>query len=365
VETKSKVNTLTALARIGQSPWYDNIDRRFVKNGKLKELFDSGILGVTSNPTIFEKAVSASDIYDPQIKELSLEGKKPLEIYDILTTEDVAAAADLLIGTYEKTNHVDGYVSIEVWPEFAHDAKKTVEYARRIFKTLNRPNIMIKVPGTTEGREAIRVLIKEGINVNATLLFSVGHYEKIANAYTGGIKDRLKEKKDVKNIISVASVFVSRIDSRIDKILDEKENLELKGKIAVSYMKMIYQKFKEIFESSDFKGLKSKGANAQRVLWASTSTKNPSYRDVMYVEDLIGPNTINTMPPKTVDAFLRHGKVELTIEKDMDKARSNLAKIKSLGINIDSLCQEIQDAGVGSFQTSFDKLICAIAKKQK
>ena len=365
METKSKVNTLTALAHAGQSPWYDNIDRRFLKNGELKKLFDNGILGVTSNPTIFEKAVSASDIYDPQIKELSLHGKKPLEIYDILTTEDVAAAADLLRGTYERTNHVDGYVSIEVWPEFAHDAKKTIEYARRIFKTLNRPNVMIKVPGTTEGSEAIRALTKEGINVNATLLFSVGHYEKIANAYIAGIKDGLKEKKDVKNIISVASVFVSRIDSKIDKILGEKHNEELKGKIAVSYMKMIYQKFKEIFESSDFKGLKSKGINAQRVLWASTGAKNPAYRDVLYVEDLIGQDTINTMPPKTIDAFLDHGKVELTIERDLDKAKTNLAKIKSLGINIDSLCREIQDAGVSSFRASFDKLICAIAKKQK
>ena len=365
MQTKLTSNMLVKLARAGQSPWYDNIDRRFIKNGHLEGLFKSGILGVTSNPTIFEKAVSASDIYDIQIKELFKQGKTPLEIYDILTMEDVSAAGDLLKSTYEKTNHVDGYVSIEVLPEFAHDSEKTIEYARRVFKTIGKPNILIKVPGTKEGAVAMRTLISEGINVNVTLLFSTKHYTSCANAYVGGIEDRLKIKEDVENVFSVASVFVSRIDTKIDKMLDDLKNDDLKGKIAVCNMKMVYQEFKKIFESKKFQDLKAKGANIQRPLWASTGTKNPDYSDIKYVEELIGPDTINTMPPKTIDAFLDHGKIEQAIEKNLDKVKSDLSNLKTLNIDIDNVCGEIQDAGVDSFQASFCKLIHSIEQKTK
>ncbi|MGB2706444.1 MAG: transaldolase, partial [Candidatus Omnitrophota bacterium] len=326
MKTKTGQNTLIALAKRGQSPWYDNIDRRFIENGELKKLFDNGILGVTSNPTIFEKAVSASDVYDSMIKKLASGGKTALQIYDTLTLEDVSMAADLLRDTYEKTEHLNGYVSIEVLPELAHNPTETVKAARAIFKRINKPNILIKVPGTKEAPEAVRALTKEGVNVNVTLLFSVKHYETCARAYIDGLQDR--------NVFSVASVFVSRVDTKLDKIFEEKKIDELKGKIAVANAKMIYRKFKEL----DFKG-----GNIQRVLWASTSTKNPSYSDVKYVEELIGTETVNTMPPQTVDAFLDHGRVEVTIEKDLDKARSCLAKLKSLGIDIDETCQEIQD----------------------
>lgn len=346
MDTKVKKNSLITLAKTGQSPWYDNIDRRFIKSGKLKKLFDEGLLGVTSNPTIFEKAVSASGVYDSMIKRLASEGKTALQIYDTLTLEDVSMAADLLRDTYEKTDRLDGYVSIEVLPELAHDAAGTVKAALDIFKRINKPNIMIKVPGTKEAPEAIRTLTKEGINVNVTLLFSVKHYETCARAYIDGSEGR--------GVFSVASVFVSRIDTKLDKVFEEKKINELKGKIAVANAKMIYRKFKEL----DFKG-----GNIQRVLWASTSTKNPAYSDVKYVEELIGPDTINTMPPETIDAFLDHGKAELTVEKDLDKAKSYLAKLKSLGIDIDETCQEIQDAGVTAFQNSFDKLIRAIEQK--
>ena len=363
METKVKTSALRKLFGIGQSPWYDNIDRRFIKNGKLKKLFESGLLGVTSNPTIFEKAVSASDEYNEEIKRLSKEGKNPLEIYNTLTLEDIKSAADLLKDTYENSNHLDGYVSIEVLPEFAHNPARTVQSAREIFNRINKPNIMIKVPGTKEAPEAIRTLTKEGINVNVTLLFSVKHYEMNALAYIEGLRDRLKEKKDIENIFSVASVFVSRIDTKVDKILEVRDEKEMQGKAAIANSKMIYQKFKELFSGSDFQELKLKGANIQRALWASTSTKNPIYRDVKYVEELIGQQTINTMPPATIDAFLDHGKVELTIEKDLDRERGYLKKLKNLGIDLDNLCQEIQDAGVKAFQDSFDKLIRSIEKK--
>ena len=364
METKVKTNTLFKLAEIGQSPWYDNIDRRFIKNGDLKKLFDNGILGVTSNPTIFEKAVSASSEYDSVIKKLSGQGKSAQEIYDILTIEDVSSAADLLKDTYKKTSHINGYVSIEVRPEFAHNSRETVKSAREIFNKIGKSNIMIKIPGTKEAPEAIRALIKEGINVNVTLLFSVVDYETCAKAYIEGLKDRLKEGKDIKNVFSVASVFVSRIDTKVDKMLDGTKEKNLKGKISVANSKMIYQKFKEIFNNSDFQELKSKGANLERLLWASTSTKAPAYNDVKYVEELIGPETINTIPPHTIDAFLDHGKIELTVEKNLNEEKTYLEKLNTLGLNIDSICQQIQDEGIKAFQTSFDKLVYSITQKK-
>jgi len=358
-----EVNSLKKLADAGQSPWYDNIDRRLIKDGSLKDLFNSGLLGVTSNPTIFEKAVSSSNEYDAWIKKLAGEGRSALEIYNELTIKDIREAADLLRETYEKSNHLDGYVSIEVLPEFAHDAARTVESGREIFKSIGRPNIMIKVPGTKEGPDAIRELIKEGINVNVTLLFSVKHYELCARAYIAGLKERLKKGNGLKSVFSVASVFVSRVDTLLDKGLEGSANENLKGKIAVANSKMIYQKFKELFYGKDFSELKKSDANLQRVLWASTSTKNPNYRDVKYVEELIGPDTINTMPPATVDAFLDHGKVEQRLDKGLAEEKSYLEAFKNAGMSIDKVCQEIQDKGVAAFQESFDKLILSIKNK--
>jgi len=348
------MNTLQKLTSAGQSPWYDNIDRRLIEDGKLKKLFASGMLGVTSNPTIFEKAISASDVYDEEIKKLSGQGKGPLQIYDTLTTKDISDAALLLLPTYKKSRRLDGYVSIEVLPELAHDAAGTIKAARDIFKRIGKPNIMIKVPGTKESPEAIRTLTREGINVNVTLLFSVKHYEAAALAYIEGVKERAGEGKPVESVFSVASAFISRIDTKLDKIFAEKNTEDLKGKIAVANAKMIYQKFKE---------LKPKEGNPQRPLWASTSTKNPAYSDTKYVEELIGLDTVNTMPPATVEAFLDHGKTESALEEDLDKAKRDLAKLKTLGIDMDLVCQEIQDAGVAAFQTSFDKLIQAIKTK--
>ena len=358
-------NPLKKLYQLGQSPWYDNIERKLFKTGEFKNLIDHyGIVGVTSNPTIFERAVLSSDEYDEQILRLIDKKKTLREIYDELTIADVSEAADELRSIYEKTNAVDGYVSIEVLPEYAHDAVKTIDYARMVFKKINRPNIMIKVPGTTQGPQAIRQLISEGINVNVTLLFSIPQYEAIAQAYIEGLKDAANKGADLSKIASVASVFVSRIDTKIDKMLDQAPGgAALKGKAAVFYMKMIYKKYREIFSSAEFGALKQKGARLQRVLWASTSTKNPAYRDVKYVEELIGPDTINTMPHETVLAFFDHGAVKQTIKEDMRLAESQLDSLRSLGIDIEKVCDQIQDEGVRKFSESFDSLLSSINQK--
>jgi len=369
----SGMNPLKELYNLGQSPWYDNIERRILKNGELTRLIEEyGIKGVTTNPSIFEKAISNSSEYDSHIKDLARQGNGAYDIYDELTIFDVSLAADLLRDTYEKSRWGDGYVSIEVLPEYAHLPKETVDYARRIFKRINRPNIMVKVPGTKESPEAIRTLISEGINVNVTLLFSVEHYEIIAKAYIEGLKERLQRKEDLSRVCSVASVFVSRIDSKVDKLLEEKAKVEhrfdidnLRGCMAIANSKIIYQYFKNIFSENDFGFLKAKGAKIQRVLWASTSTKNPAYSDIKYVQELIGKDTVNTLPPETVMAFYDHGKPRICVEEEVGRELKRIEECHRAGINLSVACQEIQDAGVAAFQESFDKVISAIRQKSQ
>lgn len=368
-------NPLRELYAGGQSPWYDNIERRLFKTGEFAKLINEyGIVGVTSNPTIFDKAISGSSDYDEQIKVLIKSNSGSYEIYDELVIQDIGAAADMLLDIYKRTDGTDGYVSIEVLPQYAHDSKSTVEYARKVFQWLNRKNILIKVPGTKKALPAITELITEGINVNVTLLFSVAHYEAIAKAYIDGLKERAAAGERLDNVISVASVFVSRIDTKIDKMLENmaKEEsaklncrgiLELRGKAAVANSKMIYQRFKEIFFSEEFDELRKKGAKFQKVLWASTSTKNPDYRDVKYVEELMGPYSINTMPHQTALAFYEHGVVKSTIEEGIDEAKNVLTKLKDHDIDIDSVCNELQKEGVRAFSDSFNSLIASIEKK--
>jgi transaldolase len=368
------VNKLRKLYQFGQSPWYDNIDRRLIDNGELKSLFDQGIVGVTSNPTIFEKAVNSSNVYDAKIQRLKKEGRSLEEICDELTCDDVRDAADMLKGVYERTKGVDGYVSIEVLPSYAHDPLKTIEYARHIFKKVGRKNIMIKVPGTKESPEAIRTLIAECINVNVTLLFSVSQYEPIAYAYIDGLRDRAGAGLEIADVTSVASVFVSRIDTKVDQLLDvfagREHDLEakgrmnfLKGKTAVANVKFIYQKFKEIFSNRNFGDLKAKGGRVQRPLWASTSTKNPAYSDVLYVDTLIGPLTVNTMPHATVLAFLDHGRLSLSLEGDLENSRSHLTQVEDIGINVHRICEDAQIEGVSAFQNSFEALMSSLKAK--
>ena len=358
-------NRLETLLAVGQSPWYDNIDRRLIQNGKLEKLFRSGITGVTSNPSIFEKAVNGSSVYDSSIQELARAGKQPDEICDLITMQDIQSAADLLYDTYEASGGQDGYVSLEVDPDYAYDPEKTIDDAKRIHRNVARLNVMIKVPGTKEGCKAIRVLTRDGINVNVTLLFSLKHYEASAMAYIHGIRDRLGDGNPIEGVCSVASVFVSRVDTKIDNILEDLKTDRLKGKIAVANAKMIYQRFKELFYDGVFGDATSNRARIQRVLWGSTSTKNPVYDDVKYVDELIGKDTINTLPDSTLRAFVDHGSPRLTIEQDLHKARQHLDLLRQQGIDLDKICDEIQQEGIAAFGASFNKLMAAVADKAR
>lgn len=364
MDVKLTTNPLRQLYAAGQSPWYDNVERKLFKSGEFRWLIDKyGIVGVTSNPTIFDKAISSSTDYDESIRRLVKKNRTVQEVYDALTMEDIATAADMLLDVYKKTKGVDGYVSIEVLPDYAYDAQKTVESGRKLFRELNRKNILIKVPGTKESLPAIRQLIADGVNVNVTLLFSAGHYESIAAAYIEGLKDRLSKGRTLRDVTSVASIFISRVDTKIDKMLEAKKAAHLSGKAAVANSKMIYQRFKEIFRGRDFTELKKNGANIQRVLWASTSTKNPNYRDVKYVEELIGPDTINTMPHQTVLAFYDHGVVKPAIDRGLDEAKKVISDLRSLGIDVDNVCEDLQKEGVKAFCDSFNSLIGSVEKK--
>jgi len=356
---------LETLLALGQSPWYDNIDRRLIENGKLNKLFRLGVMGVTSNPSIFEKAVNGSSVYDSSIQELAKAGKSANEICDLITLEDIQSAAALLYNTYEATRGRDGYVSLEVNPDYAHDPKKTIDDARRIHKEVGRPNLMIKVPGTNEGCKAIRVLTRDGININVTLLFSLKQYEASAMAYMDGIRERLMDGNSVERVCSVASVFVSRVDTKIDNILEELKIDDLKGKIAVANAKMIYQRFKQFFYDGIFADPALSGACIQRVLWGSTSAKNPAYSDVKYVDELIGKDTINTLPDTTLDAFLDHGTPRLTIEQGLRKATQSLDQLQQQGVDLDKICDEIQQEGIAAFKASFKILVDAIADKTR
>src|SRR5579864_3272173 len=301
-------------AKQGQSIWYDYLRRSFITSGELKGLIDEGLSGITSNPTIFEKAIAGSTDYDTSLKRLIAENKTIREIYDALMIEDISNAADLFRPVYDSLDGRDGFVSIEVDPKLANDSQGMIDEAREFFKTLDRPNVMIKIPATEAGFPAIKALISEGINVNITLIFSQEQYYKTAEAYLSGLEELSKTKEDLSSVASVASFFVSRVDTAVDKVLQKKGNKELQGKIGIANAKIAYSKFKEIFQGERWERLKSKGARIQRVLWASTGTKNPDYSDTLYVDNLIGPDTINTIPPATLKAALDHGKVTRSVE---------------------------------------------------
>ena len=356
------MTALHKLKEIGQSPWYDNITRDLLSSGRLKELINRGILGLTSNPTIFQKAFTSSSLYTEQLAELKLKKMSRFESYEELVFRDILDAANYFEEVYNSTGGVDGYVSIEISPHHAYDTEKTIEEAKRTFSALNRPNIMIKVPGTIEGAPAIRELSSSGINVNATLIFSVSQYERTAAAYIEGLEQRVAKGEDLSNVHSVASVFVSRLDAKVDKILDDKGISSLRGGAAIANAKMIYQKFKEIFSSKRFNSLKEKGANLQRVLWASTSAKDPSYSRVKYVQELIGHDTVNTMPEETMDAFIESGDGRLTVEQDLEDTRKILNDLEKEGISIDQICEELQKEGVTKFADSFEEMVESIAK---
>ncbi|MDR3491389.1 MAG: transaldolase [Gammaproteobacteria bacterium] len=367
-----KTNPLNRLEALGQSIWLDYISRDLFASGKLKKLIsEDSLRGMTSNPTIFEKAISKSQDYNQDIKKMSHEGKNVVEIYEALTQKDVLNAADEFRDVYNKTNGQDGFVSLEVNPHLAHDTEGTIAEARRLWKALDRPNVLIKVPATKEGLPAIQQLISEGINVNVTLLFGLSRYREVALAYIAGIKARIAEGKPVNQIASVASFFLSRIDVLLDPLF-EKYSVEnsargtlakqIEGQIAIASAKLAYQIYDELFNSKSFMSLTEKGAHVQRLLWASTSTKNPKYSDIKYVEALIGPLTVNTLPLETIEAYRDHGDPKLSLELETDKASQFFKQLPELDINIDNVTQQLENEGVDKFIESYDQLIETLKK---
>ena len=353
------------LYKLGQSIWYDNIERDLIDSGELQALIDEGISGVTSNPSIFQKAIAGSDAYAAALQALAAEGIDTLQIYESLAIEDIQRAADLLYPVYEETDGKDGYISLEVNPTLAHDTEGTIAEARRLFATLGRPNAMIKVPATQAGIPAIATLIGEGININVTLLFANDNYEQVAQAYIDGLEEYARQGGDIDHVASVASFFVSRVDAIVDMALEAVGNEDLQGKIAIANAKVAYTIYEDLFGNERWQALAGQGARAQRLLWASTSTKNPAYPDTMYVDGLIGLDTVNTAPPATVVAFQDHGTVEITLTVDVDEAREQLAQLEALGISLDELTEKLQKDGVEAFAAAFESLLDSVDQQRR
>src|SRR5574341_1903296 len=367
------MNPLQALLEYGQSVWLDYIRRSLITSGELQRLVDGdGLRGITSNPAIFEKAITGSTDYADDLK--AQEGRKdmdPKSLYEALAIPDIQAAADVLWPVYEKINGRDGFVSLEVSPYLARDTQATIDEARRLWRAVGRDNVMIKVPGTPEGIPAIKQLIGEGINVNVTLLFSQQTYERVVEAYIAGLETRAVRGGDLSRVASVASFFVSRIDTAVDAIAaarlksatsaTERSLLQsIVGKIAIANAKLTYQRYKALFRGTRWEALARKGAQTQRVLWASTSTKNPNYRDVIYVEELIGPDTVNTMPPSTFEAFRDHGRIRASLEEDIEGAHNTMRKLEKSGISMKECTDNLLHEGVRLFAEAFDKLLNAL-----
>ncbi|MGV3711293.1 MAG: transaldolase [Gemmatimonas sp.] len=368
-------NRLHALHAIGQSLWLDYIDRTMLSNGDLeRRIREDALTGMTSNPTIFEKALAEGSSYDAQLATVAT-GTSDRDAFELVATTDVRKACDQFRGVYDSTNAVDGYVSLEVAPDLALDAERTVAEARKLWAAVDRPNLMIKVPGTPEGAEAIRRLIADGINVNVTLLFSIEAHERVIDAFINGLEDRVAAGKSVARIASVASFFVSRVDSSIDKQLDtmaaaEKDDarksalLALRGKAAIANAKLAYRLFTKKFSGARWERLASQGALAQRPLWASTSTKNKDYRDVIYVEELAGPNTVNTLPPATLEAFRDHGEARVAVDVGVDEAERVLAQLDAHGISLKKVTDQLLKEGLASFEQSFVTLQAGLERKR-
>jgi transaldolase len=358
-------NQLREIEALGQSIWIDNISRQLLEDGIMARLIEEdGISGVTSNPTIFEKAMAHSDRYDDAFREVVDETQDPQEIFERLAYRDIQDAADLLRPAWEKTNGADGYVSFEVPASVAFDAKKTIEAAKRYKAEIDRPNVLIKVPGTAEGVEAFEELTALGINVNVTLLFAVERYEEIAEAFIKGLERRAEAGESIDRSASVASFFVSRVDSKVDKALEGTGHEDLRGKAAVANARIAYESFQRIFSGPRWEALASKGARVQRPLWASTSTKNPDYPDTLYVDELIGPDTVNTMPDQTIEAARDHATAKRTVDQDVEQAHKLIEDVKAAGVDFDHIVgHELVDEGVKSFSDSYDSLVDSIKGK--
>jgi len=359
-----KISPTQEVQSFGQSIWYDNIRREMISSGELQSLIEDGIKGITSNPTIFEKAIIGSNNYDDDLRVFSLEGLSPEQIFEELAIADIRNAADLLYPIYRQEKGRDGFVSLEVRPTLAYDTEGTIKEARRLFKKLDRPNVMIKVPATLQGLTAVETLISEGININVTLIFSIEKYEAVATAYIAGLENRSRSAKAIDHVASVASFFLSRIDTAVDGQLELLGKPALKGKIAIASAEIAYERFRNIFSGESWETLTRDGAKVQRPLWASTGTKNPAYRDTLYVESLIGPDTVNTVPPATLAAFNNHGNVSLTLGQGLGKAVDEMSKLKAAGVDLDAITAQLLKEGVEAFTHSYTTLIQSIIEKQ-
>ena len=371
-------NPLLALRQAGQSVWLDYIHRKLLQSGELRRLAEEdGLAGVTSNPTIFEKAIAESPEYNASFDRLRARNATVDQAYETLVTEDITGACDILRPVFDRTGGTDGFVSVEVSPLIAHDAEATMREVRQWFDRIRRPNLMVKIPGTPEGVPAIEAMLAEGRNINITLLFSVQAYAKVTEAYLRALERRVAAGQPIDGLASVASFFVSRIDTEADKRLEakaksasdpaERKRLQsLMGKAAVANAKHAYRKFREEFGGERFKALAAKGARVQRPLWGSTSTKNPAYPDLLYVESLVGPDTVNTVPPQTLDAFRDHGKVNpRAVMEGLEEADAEIARLREVGVDIDDVTQTVLDAGVESFSVSYRQLLSAIERRLK
>jgi transaldolase len=356
---------LHKLADYGQSVWIDFLSRDMLRKGELaRRMRDDAVVGVTSNPTIFQKAIAAGDAYDEQLREVLEDERDPKEVFLRLATKDVGDALDLLRPVWHEGGGRDGYVSIEVDPNFAYDTTATIEEAQRLHEWIDRPNLFVKIPATEPGLPAIEEMIARGRSINVTLIFSLERYAEVAEAYIRGLERLVEGGGDPTRVASVASFFVSRVDTEADRRLDEiGGHDELKGKLAVANAKLAYQRYKEIFSGVRWEALASKGATPQRCLWASTSTKNPAYRDVLYVEELIGPMTVNTMPEETIEAFQDHGKVAPTLEQGIDEARRVFEQLRDAGVDYADVTETLEREGVQKFADSFAELLEGIRAK--
>jgi transaldolase len=358
---------LKLLAAHGQSVWIDFLSRNFVQDGELKALVRDGVAGVTSNPTIFQAAIADGDAYDEQLREVLKTETEPKEVFLALAVEDIRAACDVLRPTWDEAgeNARDGWVSLEVDPNLAHDTQGTIAEAKRLHELVDRPNLFVKIPATKEGLPAIEESIAAGIPINVTLIFSLERHREVAEAYVRGVQRLADAGGDLERMASVASFFVSRVDTEADKRLDEAGGHdELKGTLAIANAKLAYETYKQIFAGEQWEALRAKGASAQRCLWASTSTKNPDYRDVIYVEELIGPDTVNTMPRETVEAFQDHGEVRNSLEEDVDGARRTLEAFAAAGIDYDDVVETLEREGVEKFAKSFQQLFADVEAKR-
>jgi transaldolase len=357
---------LHQLSELGQSVWIDSLSREWLRTGELARMMEEdAVVGVTSNPTIFQKAMSEGGWYDDQLREVPAEEDDLKEIFLRLAIDDIREACDLLRSVWDRTEGLDGYVSLEVDPHLAHDTEGTIDEAQRFHETVDRPNLYVKIPATKAGLPAIEEMIARGKSINVTLIFSLQRYAEVAEAYIRGLERLVEAGGDPSQVVSVASFFVSRVDTEADKRLDAIEGHDhLKGRLAVANAKLAYERYKEIFRGPRWEALAAKGATPQRCLWASTSTKNPAYRDVMYIEELIGPETVNTMPKETIEAFQDHGEVRLTLEEGLDEARQLFEELARIGVDYDDVTRVLEEEGVQKFADSFDELLEGIAAKR-